>query len=363
MTPEQALLMRCAVAYPNQEQLAEIGRLLGSSLNWPKIISWAGKHGLLQLLYHTVQQIDGVELPELVRAELSRQFERAIRHNLFLAGELIRIIRLLEEEGITAVPFKGPVLAEKLYGSLARRVFGDLDILIHARDRERIKTLLLAAGYESRFHPDSAFQFVKIRPQIVLEVHWEAISFGSDWLRKLKNKPLPTSLSYLTPRLVETTLGGRTVATLSPEDSLLILTIHGSKHWWSRLNWLADIAALIHVYPNLDWEWIVEQTEHWRIRRLVFLGLSLAHDLLQAQLPAAVQEEIRMEPQIRKLSRLVESMFFVEQNFQTRYIKRPSYFRQIWDTRDERRMVSVDHFAIYMKLFTNLFKEQAAGRK
>ena len=355
MTPEQELLLRCAVPYPQADQLEQIGRLLGLPLHWPEITAQANKHGLSQLLFHTTQQT-GVELPQAVRAELGQRFDRAIRSNLFLTGELLRLINLLAAEGITAVPFKGPVLAENLYGSLARRVFGDLDILVHEVDIEKVKTLVSAEGYTPQFHPDSAYQFVKKESQVVLEVHWEAISFGSDWLRKLKDKPLPATLPHVAPRLIETKLGGKAVAALSPEDTLLILTIHGSKHWWSRLNWLSDIAALIHVYPALNWEWIVEQTNHWKIRRLVFLGLHLAQKLLQVELPALVRQQITAEPQLEKLSRQVETMLFVEQNFHSRYIKRPAYFRQLWDTKDERRMVYRDHLALYLKLFSSLFK-------
>jgi hypothetical protein len=280
-----------------------------------------------------------------------------------MTGELLRIINLLAEEGITAVPFKGPVLSEKLYHNLALRVFGDLDILIHQDDADIVMSLLTADGYQPQHHPDSANQLVKAQANIVLEVHWEAISFGTSWLRKFKDKPLPTTLAHLSPRLQETSLGGKMISTLSPEDTLLILTIHGSKHWWSRLNWLADIAALIHVYPNLDWDWLIEQTARWKVRRLVLLGLHLAHDLLGASLPDTIKQQITAEPALNKLSAIPQSMFFVEQNFQTRYIKRPAYFRQLWDGRDERRMIYIDHFFLYLKIFTDLFKRKPTSRK
>ena len=356
MTPEQALLLSCAAPHPTQEQKESIRQQLYTPLNWSEIISQANNHGVSQLLFHTLQQIEGAALPEAVQTELHGRFEQAIRRNLLLTGELLRIVNILNERGITAVPFKGPVLAEKLYGNLALRVFGDLDILIEPETADEVKSLMIADGYRPQYHPDSAYQFVKAGANVVLEVHWEAISFGSNWLRKIKSKALPTTMSHLRPRLQETRLGGKKISTLSPEDTLLILTIHGSKHWWSRLNWLADIAALIQVYPNLDWGWVIEQTDHWQIRRLVFLGLCMAHELLAAQLPASIQEQITAEPTLKKLSNLAQSMFFVEQNFQTRYIKRPTYFRQLWDTKAERRMLYIDHLALYLELFTNLFK-------
>jgi hypothetical protein len=144
---------------------------------------------------------------------------------------------------------------------------------------------------------------------------------------------------------------------------MLILTIHGSKHWWSRLNWLSDIAALIHVHPDLDWDWLMEQANYWKIRRLVFLGLHLADAVLEVKLPDPVKQQIHTEPQIEKLSRQVQSMFFIEQNFYTRYIKRPAYFRRLWDTEVERRTLYLDHLSLYLELFTSLIKSKPLSRK
>jgi hypothetical protein len=74
------------------------------------------------------------------------------------------------------------------------------------------------------------------------------------------------------------------------------------------------------------------------------------------KVPDVIRRQIAAEPQLERLSRQVESMLFVEQNFHSRYIKRPAYFRQLWDTKDERRMIYRDHLALYLELFSNLFK-------
>lgn len=363
MTPEQHLLLLGANPHPNPAQIEQLHRLLSSPIDWSVIIAQADKHGISQLLFHTIQEIEGITLPDNAHYQLKQRFDRAIRQNLFLTAELIRVLQLLEQSGITAVPFKGPVLAEQLYGNLALRVFLDLDILIHPEDKEQVKELLLKDGFKYHFHPDSASQFVKSQPPIILEIHWEAISFGSNWLRKLKNKSLPTTLAHLTPRLMTTKLGGKNTTTLSPEDMLLILTIHGSKHWWSRLNWLSDIAALLHVYPTIEWDWVIDQVNYWKIRRLVYLGLNLIHQFLGVKLPNLILDQVRIEPEIEKLTRQVESMFFIEQNFYTRYIKRPAYFRKLWDMEHDRRTLYVDHLTLYIELFGNLFKKQPANRK
>jgi hypothetical protein len=139
--------------------------------------------------------------------------------------------------------------------------------------------------------------------------------------------------------------------------------MHGSKHWWRRLNWLSDIAALLHVYPTLDWPRIVQETDAWGIRRMVFLGLFLAHELLQARLPDNIWVQVKEEPQVPKLAALVQTMLFVEPDFQNTYIKRPAYFRQLWDSPQERRILYADHILLYMRLFSRLAKNQLSREK
>ncbi len=63
-------------------------------------------------------------------------------------GELQRILDIFKSHGITAIPYKGPVLAIQAYGNLAFREFGDLDIFIQKQDFLKVKELLLDNGYK-----------------------------------------------------------------------------------------------------------------------------------------------------------------------------------------------------------------------
>ena len=60
---------------------------------------------------------------------------------------LLKILELCETHHIDAVSYKGPILAQSIYGSLALRYFGDIDLLVHQRDVKALKDLLLDAGY------------------------------------------------------------------------------------------------------------------------------------------------------------------------------------------------------------------------
>jgi len=37
------------------------------------------------------------------------------------------------------------------------------------------------------------------------------------------------------------------------EDELVLICIHGAKHFWERLMWIADVAALISRQTAINW--------------------------------------------------------------------------------------------------------------
>src|SRR5262249_35075205 len=152
--------------------------------------------------------------------------------NLFLAAELGRLLDLLELQGIRAIPYKGPVLAASVYGKLSLREAGDLDILIHRRDVLRGRELLLSMGYRPEvelsrrqeaalLRSASEYNFVTADGDIRVEVHWAVAPhfFG-----------LALDLEHVWDRRQPVSLAGMTVYSFSPEDLLLVLCAHGTKH-------------------------------------------------------------------------------------------------------------------------------------
>src|SRR6185503_974491 len=78
-----------------------------------------------------------------------------------------------------------------------------------------------------------------------------------------------------------------TRAGFAPHELLLVLCLHGTKHYWSSLGWLVDVAELLRSHPQLDWEAIDAGTRELGCVRRVAVGLRLAQELLDAPLPAA----------------------------------------------------------------------------
>ena len=69
---------------------------------------------------------------------------------------------------------------------------------------------------------------------------------------------------------------------MQPEDLLLVLCLHGSKHCWERLAWICDVAELIGANPELDWNEIMRRSAALNIEKAVMLGLDLASELVDA---------------------------------------------------------------------------------
>ena len=155
--PEDALLLCCALACTDAERSERIGALLQHDLDWEYLLPMAQRHALVPMLFRHLNTIGPEAVPSAPWQQLRQRFHSNARHNLFLTGELLKLLRLLATHNIPAIPFKGPVLAVAVYGDLALRQFVDLDLLVQPQAVLQVKALLHTLGYQatSRKRPSS----------------------------------------------------------------------------------------------------------------------------------------------------------------------------------------------------------------
>ena len=182
-------------------------------------------------------------MPKPTLEELREHFYANAGRNLFLAKELIKLLHLFDAHEISAIPYKGPVLAVSVYGNLAFREFGDLDILVRERDYQRAQHLLSAQGYRLMKEFDWESTFVHDSGTFAVDLHkgMTAQDFSS-----------PLDFEYLSGRLQRITVAGTEVPTLSPGDTLLMLAIQITKDSGSRYFQLAKICDMAELLARIS---------------------------------------------------------------------------------------------------------------
>jgi len=105
---------------------------------------------------------------------------------------------------------------------------------------------------------------------------------------------------------------GVNVLTLSPEDALVFGSIHLAKHRWCELRLICDIAELIRAHPQMDWNRLLEIAAKTHNKRLLYLGILLAHDLLGAMPPEEVTTPIAADALLIQFALNAENTLFQE---------------------------------------------------
>ena len=307
-------MLCCARTRTDAGVLARLRELLDGALDWEFALRFAEVHSLIPLLYFHLHAHAPEKVPPAVYEKLREQSRRISALNVYLSGELRRLLKLFAAHSIEAIPYKGPALAAKAYGNIALRHFGDLDILVRRRDVLRVMKLLVAEGYT--LHPplNDVQQALMLRTQcnlpftrdgrrLIVEIHWRVSA-------RLFSSPLDEESLWENSGL--DSFEGTTIKTLAPEDLLLSLCVHGAKHLWERLSWIADIAQLLEVYPDLNWARLLERAHRSGTERMLLLGLYVAHDLLGAKLPAHVAAQFKIDADINLLAGQIYSRLFAE---------------------------------------------------
>jgi len=307
---EWKLLLACARTRLDQAHRDRIRELLQGPVDWNRFISAASQHRLDALVNRHLAVEAAGAIPAGAALTLETLVRSRGRHSLLHAGRLVELVDQFRSAGVGAVPYKGPTLGALAYGSFALRSFVDLDFILPQRDLLRAARLLAAQGFEAypdptaaeearflaRFHPGQ-YAFVSPSKQLQVELHTE---------NTLRYLPVPLDWEGLGRRFIQVSFGGRQVQTFSVEDTLILLCVHGTKHFWERLSWICDIAELVQAPRGVDWELGQDLARRAGCRRMWRLGLSLANRLLDAPLPAAVCAWIEADSQVQRLGRQIQ---------------------------------------------------------
>jgi hypothetical protein len=286
-------------------------------INWTQLLHQSYENRLAPLVQMALRSYPRSDIPADFRQQLDEWSDENKRSSLRLTFALLKILDTLAEQGIEAIPYKGPILGVLAYGAVHLRVFDDLDILVRPEDYLKPIDSLADEGYitlsyevlspehEAWFreyfgeyplgHPDS---------NICIDVHSRLLGNG--------NLTLKTDFDAVWQRLKPVAIAGRTFQTLAVEDLLLYLCMNGFKDGWDSIRHVCDVAHLIHNQPNINWDSLLTEAVALRVERPVALGILLARELLNVSLPDDVLQKLCRDRAVYQLAQRLSQSFMEE---------------------------------------------------
>jgi hypothetical protein len=289
------VLAECALPHPRAARLSE---LLHRSIDWPALLALAEQHGVLVLLIDRLKDLQHATPPE-IRGTLREWQRRQTVSSLSVTAEMFRLLERLAALRIETLVTKGPALSVRCYGEAGMRQYGDLDLIVRDADMQRVTEAMTTFGYApkvvlsaiqaSKFPGEYAFH----KPtDLLVEFHTE---------KTFRYHPRQVPIESLFARSSDVTIDGRAVPALSIEDELVLICIHGAKHFWERLMWIVDVAALISKNP-VDWDLATLAAREVGAEKILRLGLRLATDVAGATLPEHVAAQVRADSSATRLT-------------------------------------------------------------
>ena len=294
-----------ACVWPRRaEALERLKTLAQPGLDWDHLLRVVRRHRIAGLVHDSLR-LAKVEPPASFTGAIAEAAQAAAWRSLRLARESLRLSHGIEAAGAPVLVLKGATLEMLAYGRLGLKEAWDIDLYVPPEAVETAIGALRAAGYERsepsgltdeqfrRFRRlDKEAMFTDAAQDTAVELHWGLTD-------------VPTLLQGLQPfrdlRHVELA-PGETVRTLGPEALFAYLCVHGARHGWSRLKWLADLSALLAA-ETLDGRGrLHEAAVGLGAGRCPGQGLLLCEALFGLELPEPLGRQLRTDRQTVSLA-------------------------------------------------------------
>jgi hypothetical protein len=306
----ESLLELCASSV-NQEQITlQIN-------NWKSVIDLAEQHRIAKVVDQVIKAQE-MSIPSELNERLTTLTKRGTLRMLAFSAEISSICHPLNQEGIKAIPLKGPIAAKQIYNDFTAKFSRDIDFLIQQEQLDHTIQIIEQQGYVITYPYQSlsakqkkAFQkvnnqlaFFHVQKKIQLEIHWRL--FVNPYL-------LPITFDKLIAEGSQIQIGKTTVPCLSNKHLLFFLCAHGAKHQWALLYWLVEVATLIKK-ENFDWDIILQEAIRFNIERPLVQGIMLIEIHFKMPAPICIRKHYQKDKTIQEIVQI--SSMIVNENEQ-----------------------------------------------
>lgn len=246
-------------------------------------------------------------VPDGINKSLRERHRAQLVFTLGMTAELFHLLEKFRTVGAEVMVVKGPVLSARAYGDPGLRQYVDLDFLVRARDLLPATRALMASGYEGDVPMEAIeagkvpgeYLFTKKGTRILVELHTE---------HTFRYFPRPLPMEDYFARRTEVAIDGHRVPALSAEDEFVLICIHGAKHFWERLMWVADVAAMASGGTRLDWTIVKESARAVGAERMVHVALQLVRELLHTESPPEISGDVEKDRATRGICTRIEKL-------------------------------------------------------
>jgi hypothetical protein len=284
--PEETLIFLLSRVDSLPDVLEEAKNLItnkGYSVDYDRMFNLAGSNEVLPLLHHNLKDIDAA--PDYIRKRLNNSYLHVLRNNVTQAEEVMKILDLLKKNNVQAIPLKGAVASELIFGDPGLYLSSDIDILVRLEDLTEVTSILSRAGYEKHKGISdsdlisSHYHFIFEKDRNYIEVHWN-----------LAKRYFLIPPEFWWEDVHKTVYEGREINELSAERYIMYLVFRLFDHGFRPLKFFVLISEIIKKYQSkIDWDELLNFSRRYKMERLVVFTLRLIHDILGTEIPTAVR--------------------------------------------------------------------------
>ena len=291
--PAEFRLAAACCAWPPSPARTAAVRDAAAGADWGRLLKVAVRHRVEGLVRDALTRA-GVAPPPEVDEALARAGRSTARDNLLLAAEAARAGAALDRAGIPYLVMKGAPLAMLAYGTLALKRAADIDIAVETERYGEAIALLRTLGFACEVPgPDASDAAIVNAAARDKHSLWVRGGLALELHSSLVDSPLLLpGLSVRSPRRAVAIGPGIVLPTLAGDELFAYLCVHGATHAWSRLKWIADVAALIAPADPAEIERLYRRSLALGGGRSAAQALLLCAALFGTELPAPLAREL-----------------------------------------------------------------------
>jgi hypothetical protein len=343
-------MILCCKIHLDAEDKKDLNRYIYSKeIQIKLLILLSHRHAVLPQVYRTLKTYFPSHPMTL---SFKPYYLKVVQKNISMGHSLCEVLKLFKKHHIEVLSIKGIALSAQVYYDTTLRQFGDLDFLILKKDKNKFYELLLEHHYipEITLTPQMQKYFLNAANVLgfttpsssFIEIHWELLS---------KNYAIMLEEPMLWEETALTHIYHTPVRTLNLDNQLLYLSMHGSKHMYSKLLWVSDIAHIVTHHKDICWKKIIQKAKNLGCHRMLLLSLSLAQTLLGLKLPSDIARHITKDKHVEHLQKTCLKLHYTKTQSSKKSIRSFQFLLRLRERKSDKIRFVI--YALFLPKFND----------